>query len=250
MAAKPVPDRRHHRGPHPEDARLFAADTWPALCAAAGDLAWLLDRGYAAPSSLKLVGDRFQLLARQRTAVMRATCSRSQRQRRREHEVPLDFAAGQLLVIDGYNLLTTIESALAGGVVLAAVDGAYRDMASMHGSYRKVHETRPALELIGRTLAAQRISCRWLLDSPISNSGRLRSILLDIAAAAGWDWHVELVKDPDAILRAAVEAIASADGVILDHCERWVNLARAIVSAYIPQAWVVDFADARLPTDE
>ena len=38
-------------------------------------------------------------------------------------------------------MLTTIEAALAGGVILAARDGAYRDMASMHGSYRKVAET-------------------------------------------------------------------------------------------------------------
>jgi len=39
-------------------------------------------------------------------------------------------------------------------VILAARDGAYRDMASMHGSYRKVAETLPALELLGRTIAA------------------------------------------------------------------------------------------------
>ena len=145
--------------------------------------------------------------------------------------MPLDGAAGELLVIDGYNLLTTVESALAGGVVLAAVDGTYRDMASMHGSYRKVEETRPALDLIGRALAERRISCRWLLDSPVSNSGRLRSMLLEIAAAAGWDWQVELVRNPDAVLQTATEIVASADGVILDHCQRWVNLARAIVSA-------------------
>ena len=61
---------------------------------------------------------------------------------------------GAALWLDGYNVLTTIEAALAGGVILAARDGTYRDMASMHGSYRKVAETLPALELLGRTIAA------------------------------------------------------------------------------------------------
>jgi hypothetical protein len=245
-----VPDRRRHRGPHPEDARLFAADVLPRLRAAVADLTWLLDRGYAAPSSLKLVGDRYQLVARQRTAAMRATCSHSQREGRRRRELPLDLAAGQALVIDGYNLLTTIESALAGGVILAALDGTYRDLASMHGSYRKVEETAPALDLIGRILATRQISCRWLLDSPVSNSGRLRSLLLKVAATAGWDWQVEVVRNPDAVLRATTETIASADGAVLDHCGRWVNLARAIVSAHIPQAWIAGFADALPATHE
>ena len=29
----PCPDHRKHRGPHPEDARLFAAELWPHLAA-------------------------------------------------------------------------------------------------------------------------------------------------------------------------------------------------------------------------
>ena len=52
-----MPDKRAHRGPHPEDTRLFARDQWPALQAAVHDLAWLLSHDYATPSALKLVGD-------------------------------------------------------------------------------------------------------------------------------------------------------------------------------------------------
>ena len=53
--------------------------------------------------------------------------------------------ANRELWIDGYNALTTIESALSGSVILRARDGCYRDMASMHGTYRKVQETVPAI---------------------------------------------------------------------------------------------------------
>ena len=70
-----MPDRRKHRGPHPEDDRLFGRPTWPVLRRAAGDLGWLLSRGYPANSALKLVGDRYGLVARQRMAVGRCVCS-------------------------------------------------------------------------------------------------------------------------------------------------------------------------------
>ena len=67
-----MPDTRRHRGPHPQDAELFASETHPTLREAVNHLSWLLTRGYAERSSLKLVGDRFGLQERQRRAVMRS----------------------------------------------------------------------------------------------------------------------------------------------------------------------------------
>src|SRR4051812_23098234 len=113
-----MPDKRVHRGPHPEDVRLFAPEQWPALRAAVGDVAWLLSRDYAIKSALKLVGDRYRLNERQRLAVMRCTCSEESLARRRGHEVAVELLAGRVVWVDGYNLLTTIEAALGGGVLL------------------------------------------------------------------------------------------------------------------------------------
>ncbi len=149
-------------------------------------------------------------------------------------------AGGQPVVLDGYNVLTTVEAALAGGVVLAGRDGCRRDMASMHGSYRKVAETRPALERIGRVLDRLGPSeCIWYLDRPVSNSGRLRAIIFEVAGRAGWPWRVELVADPDPILAESEAIVVTADSVILDRCGRWLNLARMVVEAEVPQAWLV-----------
>ena len=210
---------------------------------AVGDLCWLESRGYADPSALKLVGDRYELLARQRIGIARSACSDAARRRRKEHQVELAALAGATLAIDGYNLLTTIEAALSGGVILACRDGCYRDMASMHGSYRKVQETVPALELVGAFLSEQRVTeCRWFLDSPVSNSGRLRQLMHEIAGEHQWSWHIELVANPDAVLCATDVLVATADSVILDRAQRWVNLARAVVAARIPDAWMVDLS--------
>jgi hypothetical protein len=235
-----VPDSRTHRGPHPEDRCLFAADVLPRLRTAVDDYCWLLDRGYATYSSLKLVGDHYGLTARQRVAVARSSCTQADSQARHHRMVDPVALHGQAIALDGYNVLTTVEAALGGGVALVGRDGCLRDMASMHGSYRKVAETRPALEHIGVVLDQFGPSeCVWYLDRPVSNSGRLRTILLEVAAAAGRPWRVELAPDPDPILAQSDGVVATADSAILDSCVRWVNLARIIVETRVPQAWVV-----------
>jgi len=238
-----MPDKRTHRGPHPEDRRLFAAQAVPALGAAVDDLSDLLSRGYAPAASLKLVGDHFSLARRQRIAVMRAACSDAALQRRGRHRAEPGDLRGRLLLLDGYNVLTTVEAALAGGAVLRCRDGSCRDMASVHGTYRKVEETLPAIRLLGQVLAGLGASeCLWYLDRPVSNSGRLRRMLEDLAAEAGWPWRVELVTDPDPVLSAATETVATSDSVILDRCDRWLNLAREVVAASVPGAWIVDLS--------
>ncbi len=241
-----MPDRRKHRGPHPEDARLFGLKAQPLLRAAAGDFCWLLSHGYPHDSTLKLVGDRYNLVARQRTAVNRCCCCDAAAARRRDCQADAEQLAGAVLWVDGYNVLTTIEAALAGGVILAARDDAYRDMASMHGSYRKVAETLPALDLLGRTIAALGVAeCRWFFDKPISNSGRLKGIIEEMAAARGWPWRAELVPDPDVVLADPAQGIVvvTADSAILDHCPAWFNLARETIVQHVPTAWVVDLTN-------
>ena len=117
------PDHRQHRGAHPADAGLFGEDSIAVLREAARDLSWLLGRGYAARSALKLVGDRHNLTDRQRLAVSRAACADADKQKRRLTCVSAKEARDQPIVVDGFNLLITIEAALSGGVLIRCGDG-------------------------------------------------------------------------------------------------------------------------------
>jgi len=239
-----LPDTRKHRGPHPEDGVLFHADRHGELATATRHLSWLLSHDYALPSALKLVGDRFQLTRRQRTAVQRCACSDSARTGRRAKHVEATTLEGSTLAIDGYNVLTTVEAALAGGVILVGRDGCYRDMASMHGSYRHVEETRPAIEAVGNSLASAGVrASSWYLDRPVSNSGRLRAFLLEVAEARNWTWTVDLADNPDRLLSTIDDVVATADSVILDRCRRWFNLAQIVVDVHVPHAVIVDLSD-------
>jgi hypothetical protein len=233
--------------------RLFAEEWWPELRAAVRDLAWLLTQEYAINGALKLVGDRYQLNERQRLAVMRCTCSDQSLALRRSREMAQGDVRGKPLVLDGYNVLTTVEAALGGGVLLRGRDGCLRDMASMHGHYKRVTETGPALELIGATLAGMGVArVRVLLDSPVSNSGRLKTMMRQVGEERGWwgatAWEVELVPDPDPVLAMSAEIVATADSVILDGARNpkgtgspaWFNLAAHVVREGVPGARVVD----------
>lgn len=232
-----------HRGPAPEDQKLFAARRLPALRAAATDLCWLLDRDYAQRSALELVGNRHNLTACQRMALGRYACSNEDCLRRARLRVEPASLRGEELWLDGYNVLTMIESALAGGVILFSRDGCCRDIAGIHRRYRKVGETIPALNLVAETMSALGVSnCRWWLDQPVSNSGRLKSLILESARDAGWKTEVDLTFSPDHVLSHTDHIIATSDGIILDRCSRWVNLVRLIITEHIPQARVIDLS--------
>ena len=219
----------------------------PVLRQAVAELSWLLGRGYADRSALKLVGDRYALAQRQRTAVMRCTCTDMARIDRQARQIQPEHVGGKSLWLDGYNILTSVEAALSGGVLLIGRDRCLRDMASMHGSYRKVIETPPAIDRIGRTLSALGVSeALWLLDQPVSNSGRLKGIVQERAEQHGWRFDVQIVPDPDRLLIETDEMIATADSVVLDRGGRWLNLAAQVVRESVPDARLVDLGAAAL----
>jgi len=236
-----MPDKRTHRGPHPADAKLFAPAAIANLKSALADFSLLLTKGYAERSTLKLVCDRFSLTQRQRLAIMRSACSDQQLMSRKQRQVKLTDLAGKPIAIDGYNVLITVEAAMSGAVIFKSRDGCLRDLASIHGTYRKVTETIPAVQLIGKFLKEHNVdNCLWLLDSPVSNSGRLKTLIGELARKNNWDWEIKLLISPDAELVKTDMVVASGDSAVLDRCKSWVNLARAIIEKKLAKVWYAD----------
>ncbi len=236
-----MPDKRTHRGPHPADAKLFAPAAIANLKSALADFSLLLTKGYAERSALKLVCDRFSLTERQRLAIMRSACSDQQLMSRKQRQVKLTDLAGKPIAIDGYNVLITVEAAMSGAVIFKSRDGCLRDLASIHGTYRKVTETIPAVQLIGKFLKEHNVdNCLWLLDSPVSNSGRLKTLIGELAQKNNWNWEIKLLISPDAELVRTDMVVASSDSAVLDRCKSWVNLARAIIEKKLAKVWYAD----------
>ena len=237
------PDTRQHRGAHPADATLFNPEQLPKLRVAVSELSWLLSRGYNMTSSLKLVGDRHGLRERQRLAVLRSSCSDESKQRRQQHRVAMEQLRDQPVVIDGFNLMITIEAGLSKGPLLVGADGCIRDLSSVHGSYRSVEETNDAIKMVGEVLEEfGAASVLWLLDRPVSNSGRLASRINGLAHEQGWPWSVGVVFNPDSEIVGSSSIAITSDATILDHVDRWVDLKSHLLAKRIPEAWLIDLS--------
>ena len=237
------PDRRRHRGAHPADAGLFGAEWLAPLRGATAELSWLLGRGYQPKSSLKLVGDRHGLRERQRLCVGRAACSDEARERRRGRRVGREEVAGADLMVDGFNLVISVEAALGGGVLARGRDGCVRDLSSVHGSYRAVEETEAAILLAGEALAELApASVEWVLDRPVSNSGRLAQRIRELAAVRGWPWGVSVEFNPDRLLVASGRVAVTTDSFILDGAARWFNFNEYLIESRLQGAWLIDLS--------
>lgn len=236
-----MPDRRTLRGAHPKDRDCFAPEALPTLRLAVADLSWMLGRGYPAKASLKLVGDRHALRDRQRKALQRCAADEDACARRRRNRLAIEEVAGKPIVVDGYNVLLTVEAALSGGVLLLGRDEVLRDLAAMSRHYRRVRVTRQAVGLIAAAIADSGCTrVRWLLDRPVSNSGRLAALIEGLVAGARPEWVVELTDRTDRVLIESPAVVASADSAVIDGCRRWCNLARHVVETTVPDAWIVD----------
>lgn len=125
--------------------------------------------------------------------------------------------------------------------MLIGVDDCIRDLSSVHGSYRSVEETDRAITMIGNALhqlAPSRVL--WLLDRPVSNSGRLAAKLTDLAARNHWPWEVEVVFNPDSALIASPSIAITSDASILDQVFRWTNFKTHLLALELPYAWTLD----------
>ena len=228
------------RGFAPGDAAAFHGGALALLRRAQEDVVYLLNRGYGAQQAAAFVGNRFQLTARQRAALLRSACTDAQRAGRRAREIAGSLA-GRTLTVDGFNLVITLEAALSGSTVLLCRDEALRDLCGLRGTYRLIGATVPALALLMEAVGETGAGCAvFVLDRPVSNSGRLAQSIRE--AAAGRPFAVETRVTPQADREvAAGGCAATSDSVILDRCGAWVNLA-ARALARVPGFSPVDLS--------
>lgn len=226
------------RGFNEEDYRWFSEEAIEKLKKAQEEFQWLLNRGYKSSSLIDFIGGHYQFSSRQRTALQRATASDVQCKIRSEKLIDLEALKDARINIDGFNLIITLEVALSGGLLIQGNDGVIRDLAGLRGTYRIIDKTDYAIILIKQMLIELGVKgVKFFLDAPVSNSGRLKTRILEIFTSGNIVVEVELVPNADVIL-SELEGVVTADSIILDECKSWVNLSREIIQRYIEGAWV------------
>ncbi|WP_215224029.1 DUF434 domain-containing protein [Echinicola shivajiensis] len=223
-----------NRGKRSSDDKWFADKWHPIFKEAVNDLCYFLSRGYAERSALQIVGNRYKLNKRQRKAIYRMSCSDEQVALRTRSSCNVGSVKHEEVEIDGFNLLILLESILSGAYVFKGRDGLFRDISSVHGSYRRVLKTESAIILVGNALKELEVGpVKWYFDRPVSNSGRIKTKLLEISDNNGFNWEAELVMNPDKVLVTSSKIVITSDGGILDHVGKWFNLGAYLIDNHI-----------------
>ena len=227
------------RGFLPTDARDFGAESLPKLKKAAEEVYFLLNRGYPVAPVTRFVGDHYQLSERQRLALARTVSPEARILSRKSREVT--DIAGETLYIDGFNVIIGLEIAYSQSMLFHCMDGTVRDLAGLHGTYRLIQQTDPAILALMRTLEALQIAKAVIyLDQPVSNSGRLKARVFELASDMHFALDVQIENPVDAILKTK-PLISSGDAIILDECDRWFNLTNTVIAQQIGSYPYIDF---------
>ena len=204
------------RGFEEIDKRFFSSKELTKLKKAKEEVEYLIDRDYKLDPVVTFVSNRYQFSNRQRDCIKRVVCTSKSKEKINQ----------EIIYIDGFNLLITIEVALSKGTLIVGSDGNIRDLAGLRGTYKIIDKTIEALELIGRCLDDN--NCKkaiFYLDSPVSNSGSLKYEILE--ASKKWNTEVE-------------DKVFSIDAVIIDKCMIYFNLSREIIEKYIYDNNLID----------
>ncbi len=216
-----------NRGKNTGDDILFSSQKQiDKLQHAVQDMHYLLGRNYAEKASSELVGNHYRLKSRQIQAVRGASASVNQIQNRKSKELEISDLRNKTIYLDGFNILILLESLLSEAYIFEGADGCFRDLSGVHGTYKRVNQTLTAIELIvsffQKSGAGKLI---WIFDKPVSNSGRIKEIIMEFTEADTLNWEVELEFNPDKFLVQNAGIVVSSDAWILDHCKNWFNLA-------------------------
>ena len=213
------------RGYVPEDERNFAPEAIYTLHKASRQVRYLINEGYDLKQASTFVGNHYLLSDRQRLAIMRSLAADEQLAERRRKQISIYDLPGKEVWIDGFNTIITLEVMLSNSILFECMDGTIRDLAALRGTYRLIPETSEAIGLMFRILQKAGIGkAVILLDEPVSNSGRLKTLIADEGENFNFDLDIRILKEVDRTLYDK-ENVITSDSVILDRCVSWVNLA-------------------------
>lgn len=212
------------RGGAVNDEKEFSEASLNQLKKAAGHIRYLVNEGYDIKNASVFVGNHFLLSERQRLALVRSISPDEQLLQRSKKECAAEELCGKTMHIDGFNTIITLEIALCQSLLLNCMDGTIRDLAGLRGTYRLIEETAEAVRMIADTLEHLKVQkAVFYLDAPVSNSGRLKSLIADVWENRLMELDIQVINDVDRTLQEK-DYVITADAIILDKCKSWFNL--------------------------
>jgi hypothetical protein len=196
---------------------------------AARDARYLVNRGYSKESVVRFVSDHYRLLQEQRFVLTRVVVASGTATKRKEKMTPVEMLHGRVLFIDGYNVLISVESLLAGKQVYLCDDGFIRDTQGIFRSYRMSRLTKDALSAVFDLLACACLAkAEFFLDRQISMSGQLAAMVRQIMAEHRVPGTASTMQDVDRQLKECNGIVATGDGNVIDASSQAMDIPAEI----------------------
>ncbi|MCS7105341.1 MAG: DUF434 domain-containing protein [Thermofilaceae archaeon] len=186
------------------------------LLEACADFFFLLERGYNRKVALDLVTARWNLSKLERLALYRGVFDSATSKKR---VAKILRSSPDRLTVDGFNVLSTISSALIGDTLLLATDGFVRDLAA---TIRKVEVSRgliSSLVLMLSFLSHLRVrEVIIVFDAQVSRSGELVKIVNSLLPSYIQVGEAFTSKQADSSLLSLGKryTLATSDSVLID----------------------------------
>ncbi|RLG21516.1 DUF434 domain-containing protein [Methanosarcinales archaeon] len=194
------------------------------------ELRFLLDRGYPKSYAVKFISDHHRLHNQYRYILSRVVHSTSTVDVRRRKTVGCDELGGEILWIDGYNVIITVEHLITGEHLFLCDDGFLRDIKGVFRSYKLTESSKKSVNLILDFIGYIKPEYTYfILDEKISKSGELAGYIRRELKSRGMKGEVKLSDCVDSELKNVKNGIvATADGIIVDAVERVADLPMCV----------------------
>lgn len=187
------------------------------------DFRYLLDHGYPRTGALTFVGNHYLLDQMQRNYLNRTVFSQEKMETRKNKLILLSDVKDKNVLIDGYNVLITVESIfnLEEEFMVSCDDGVTRDIKAVFGKYKKNQNTEVALNSIISLLKHFKPkNVLFLYDSPVSLSGELAKTTQELLKSLGVHGDAQTTEKVDSeLVNLSIEMegiVATSDGIIMD----------------------------------
>ena len=196
------------------------------LHTAAIDFKYLLNRGFRRDIALRFIGDRYGLSKIERAILYRAIFSDTDIRNRKLKITPIYKVRESPLVVDGFNVIATIESALRGELLILCEDDFVRDITSV---FRKIRITSFTYEVVDLLLEYLKFDLKVkkvniVLDSQVSKSGELSAYMRYTMKDLSLEGTAKTSRSADVGLREFNGIVTSSDSVVISYASKVFDL--------------------------
>lgn len=223
---------------------ISASNLRDKLLKPAADIRSILRWGYPKFATIRFVADHAGLDARERQVLIRVVLPPDRTVSRAKKKLKYDRIRGRALLIDGYNVLLSVDSLLKGEIMWLCDDSFIRDTRFYFGKAKHADDIEEALEELLSFLAETGPkSVTILLDSQISRSGELAGIIRNRLKEKGIPGEARTSKHVDFDLKTAGKSsgeifgndseekpvIATSDGIIIDAVSEVIDIPACLM---------------------